>query len=115
MTLLETLVVLAILASIAAIALPALRGPPIQLQLRAKAADLAEEIASARLAAMSTGETRLLEVPDLTCDGAPKPATILLQGDGLVIAPDLCLGIGDDILRLRPTILTGRLQQSEVP
>lgn len=115
MTLLETLVVLAILAGIAAVALPALRGPPVQLQLRAQAADVAARIASARLAALSTGETRSLEVSELTCDGASEPAAIILQGDGLVIGPDLCLAVGTDSLRLRPAMLTGRLLAAEVP
>jgi Tfp pilus assembly protein FimT len=115
MTVLETLVVLAILAGIAAVALPALRGPPVQLQLRAKAAEVAAMIASARLSAMSTSETQSLEVSKLTCDGGSEPATIILHNDGLVIGPDLCFAIGTDVLRLRPTVLTGRLLPSEAP
>lgn len=114
-TLLETLIVLAILAAVAAVALPSMRGPSPKLVLRSMSAELSARISAARLAAISSGQSREMNLADLTCDDAQTPAAIVFQADGLVLGPDLCLSHATESLRVKPSILTGQLVGKTLP
>lgn len=108
-SLLEMLVVLAILSAIAVIALPKLSGPSPRLELKRQTAAWSARIAEGRLTAVSEGRQVTLFLESSAC--AAQEDWITVFPDGVVQGPDLCLTAGPEELRLHPALLTGRLDE----
>ena len=108
-SLLEMLVVLAILSAVALIALPRLSGPSPRLELRQQTAAWSARIAEARLRAVSDGKLVTLFLEGSACEAQEDRITVF--PDGVVQGPDLCLTAGPEVLRLHPAMLTGHLEK----
>jgi Tfp pilus assembly protein FimT len=110
-TLLETLVVLSILAFIVGAVAGLRRGPSPGLSLKRAAAERVETAAQQREAAIRSGlETKLL-IED-SCDAGK---TIRFRPDGTAQGPDICLALSGHSLRLVLDPLTGRLSPEQLP
>ncbi|HHI70479.1 MAG TPA: hypothetical protein ENJ91_05705 [Rhodobacteraceae bacterium] len=109
-SILEALVVLAILAMVLGLSAGALRGPSPALQLQKQAGILIEKAANLRQRAIREGKKLTMENQTTTCDTTIKQPLSFFP-DGTASGPDLCLVIADQRLRLHLNALTGRLLQ----
>lgn len=100
-TLLETMVALAVLSLIVAVAATAARGPSPRLQEEAAIANLARQAQDARLRAIQEGRVVEMVTEDV-CEGAETP---VFYPDGSARFGPLCVGTRE--IPLRP--LTGTL------
>jgi len=112
-SLLEMLVVLAVLAIITSIAAAGLRGPSSGLRLERQVAEMMADAARLRLVAIRTGVAQGLTVDDLTCD--TQPGVLTFHRDGTASGPDLCLTESTLTRRLMIDPLTGTLRRQGEP
>ncbi|MCW3783539.1 prepilin-type N-terminal cleavage/methylation domain-containing protein [Defluviimonas salinarum] len=110
-TLMETLVVLAILSLILGASVATLRPGAPQLALEKRAAGVIREAASLRRQAIAEAAPRRIEVE--TCHGARQ--SVAFFPDGTAAGPDLCLAEGDRELLLMLDPMTGTLAPGEGP
>ena len=110
-TLLEVLVVLAILAMAAGIAFARLRPPSDAMRLARSIAEIERDLAESRLAAIRTGQSVRYST-DLLC-GDGRSGEILILPDGTTEGSDLCLSEGEAAAEMQVDRLTGRLVRLE--
>ncbi|WP_299695288.1 prepilin-type N-terminal cleavage/methylation domain-containing protein [uncultured Tateyamaria sp.] len=101
-TLFETMVSLAILSLILAVAATAVRPPSPRLQAEATLSELVRQAQEVRLRAIASGTTAVFDT-DTLCDDAAK---VRFYPDGSATGGPLC--VADRTLTLRP--LTGTLE-----
>ena len=110
-SLLEALVVLAILAGLAAVAAGSVRPPSPGLLLLREAAEVGRDMAWERARAMREGVVRDWSPDALPCEGGT--ASIRLFPDGTASGPSLCLEREGRTLRLEIDPLAGALEAPE--
>lgn len=106
MSLFETLVALAILALVLAVAAGGLSPRGSDADLRRISADVVAAAGTIRSRAIATGETQVFRVDELDCARRLVVETRFFF-DGSARGPDLCLAAGDRTLRLTLDPLTG--------
>ncbi|GFE51963.1 hypothetical protein So717_37160 [Roseobacter cerasinus] len=114
LSLLEVLVVLAIMALIIGVAVPALRAPPHHLALQEQIALLEREALAIRLAAIRGGLAQPWQPDGPRCAGQ-LPARILYLPDGSAFGDPFCLRRDDQDLWLTVAPLTGRIVTAKAP
>ncbi len=110
LSLLETLIALAILAMVMGLSASAFRGPSPTLRLQKEAATLTRAATVLRQRAIREGNTVTMEDSGTPCEETDKPLTFF--PDGTASGPDLCLSADDLHLRLTLNALTGRLSRA---
>ena len=116
LSLLEMLVVLALLAVITASVAGRLTGPSGRLVSEALAADLVRQAQDARLEAMLTGvpSTLRLDLPDpvreIACEGAAELQPITFTDKGRAMGGPVCVLVSGEIVRLDIDWLTGQAE-----
>jgi prepilin-type N-terminal cleavage/methylation domain-containing protein len=111
-TLLEVLVVLAILALSAAVAFSSLRPPSDALTLSKRVAELEKDFALDRLRAIREGRAIIRDVEALACEQDTN-TEVIFRSDGTALGPDLCLSEGKITSRFALDPLTGRLSEAK--
>ncbi len=111
LTLLETLVVLAILVLVMAAVTKLRPNVSDSLSLERTAATRIEETARLREAAIRSGVETRLRVDDACDEGGP----IVFRPDGIASGPDICLELNGRGLRLALDPLTGRIMPEAGP
>ncbi|SFI65273.1 prepilin-type N-terminal cleavage/methylation domain-containing protein [Jannaschia pohangensis] len=106
-SLFEMLIVLAILAGLAGLAANGLGGEAPLLVARGQAAEVQREAAAARLRAVRSGVTVVVEIAGTECADAGGP-TLVFHPDGTMDEVRLCFGGGTDLV-LIGDVLTGTL------
>lgn len=106
-TLLETLVVLAILAGITALVASNTRGPSPQLALQQRSQEVRTQIVDARAKAIATQVAQTLDADLQSCDGTA--AKLVAFPDGSLFGPDICISVDDLQMRLIVDGVTGRV------
>lgn len=106
-SLLEAMVVLAIVAFVTAIAASALRGPGERIIALQSVRHLQSSAYQARAMAIESGESVSIEVPG--CDSDPT-VQITYFRDGTASAQTTCIQRGSTIFRLQVNRLTGTLR-----
>lgn len=111
-TLLEMLVVVAVLAAALGVVAAGWRGPSVEQRLRMTADALVAAAATARAQAMASGAPQMLRVPDdAIIDGPP----IWFTADGGAVGGPLILRNDGRALRLEAHWLTGALTAAAHP
>lgn len=110
LSLLETLIALAILAMVMGLGASAFRGPSPTLRLQKEAAALIGTATALRQRAILENRALKMEDSAAPCEETDKPLTFF--PDGTASGPDLCLTANDLHLRLTLNALTGRLSQA---
>lgn len=111
LTLLETLVSLAIMAGIAGIAATSIKKPSDQLRLQEQAASLAREMIDIRSEAISENLKKTVNISSGVCG---DPIIVTFFANGMAKGEDICLKSGELSLLLTLNPLTGRYLKGDV-
>jgi prepilin-type N-terminal cleavage/methylation domain-containing protein len=110
-TLLETLVTLAVMASVATVVATSVRQPSDHMVLKKRTALLAREMADVQNTAIGHGVAKSMTVSYETCNA---PTTIVFFPNGMAKGDEICLISGDVQMELCVNPMTGRLRQEAI-
>ena len=111
LTLLEALVSLAVIVTIAAVSVTSIRTPSDRVVLQRIAADLERTITSIRQDAISTNKQRSLTIDENIC---ADEITVIFHPNGMASGNDICLISGDATMVLILNALTGHFSVGDI-